>query len=109
MYCRELSQIEDSVALARLIESCGVAALTVHGRTVTERPQHRNRDETIRAISQAVKIPVIAKCVSPYRFHRNADHRFLCVCLRNGGRDCDRVIFGCVWIAIIVRLSNMRT
>ncbi|KAF8571080.1 hypothetical protein P879_04160 [Paragonimus westermani] len=57
---RILPKLEDTLALAKLIESTGVAALTVHGRTPGERPRHRNHDEVIRAISETVSIPVIA-------------------------------------------------
>lgn len=57
---RVLPQVEDTVILARLIESTGVSALAVHGRTKEERPQHKNRNYVIRAISEALSIPVIA-------------------------------------------------
>ncbi|CAH8865627.1 unnamed protein product [Trichobilharzia szidati] len=57
---RILPELEKTIALAKLIESTGVSALTVHGRTVHERPQHRNRNEVIQAIAQAVSIPVLA-------------------------------------------------
>ncbi|KAA3680347.1 tRNA-dihydrouridine synthase 2 [Paragonimus westermani] len=56
----KVKDLEDTLALAKLIESTGVAALTVHGRTPSERPRHRNHDEVIRAISETVSIPVIA-------------------------------------------------
>ena len=44
-----------------MIESCGVAALAVHGRYTEERPRHANRNEYIRAVAEALSIPVIAK------------------------------------------------
>ena len=47
--------------LARLIESCGVSAIGVHGRTRDERPSNSNHDDVIAAVSAAVSIPVIAK------------------------------------------------
>jgi len=49
------------VKLARLIESCGVSAIGVHGRTRDERPSSSNHDDVIAAVSAAVSIPVIAK------------------------------------------------
>ncbi|KAG5448395.1 tRNA-dihydrouridine(20) synthase [NAD(P)+]-like protein [Clonorchis sinensis] len=57
---RILPQLEKTLTLVKLIESTGVAALTVHGRTPSERPQHRNHDEVIVAVASAVSIPVIA-------------------------------------------------
>jgi len=51
------------VRLAQLIESCGVSAIAVHGRTRDERPNHRNHDDVIAAVAAAVSIPVIAKSV----------------------------------------------
>ncbi|OON23313.1 hypothetical protein X801_00772, partial [Opisthorchis viverrini] len=57
---RILPQLEKTLALVKLIESTGVAALTVHGRTPSERPRHRNHDEVIAAVASAVSIPVIA-------------------------------------------------
>ena len=58
---RLLPDLEDSYKLCQLIESCGVAAVAVHGRTKDERPQHPNNNEAIRKISESLKIPVIAK------------------------------------------------
>ncbi|XP_022241457.1 tRNA-dihydrouridine(20) synthase [NAD(P)+]-like isoform X2 [Limulus polyphemus] len=57
---RVLPELEDTIALAKLIESTGVAALTVHGRTKEERPQHQNRTHVIQAVAAALSIPVIA-------------------------------------------------
>ncbi|XP_022667077.1 tRNA-dihydrouridine(20) synthase [NAD(P)+]-like isoform X2 [Varroa destructor] len=52
--------VEATVELCRRIEATGVRALAVHGRTQNERPQHSNRNGTIRAVAKALKIPVIA-------------------------------------------------
>ncbi|KAL5106941.1 tRNA-dihydrouridine 20 synthase NAD P like [Taenia crassiceps] len=57
---RILNTIEETLSLVRLIESTGVAAIAVHGRTREERPQDANHDDVIRAIAQAVKTPVLA-------------------------------------------------
>jgi len=51
------------VRLAQLIESCGVTAIAVHGRTREERPNNGNHDDVIAAVAAAVGIPVIAKSV----------------------------------------------
>uniref|UniRef100_T1JM82 DUS-like FMN-binding domain-containing protein n=1 Tax=Strigamia maritima TaxID=126957 RepID=T1JM82_STRMM len=57
---RVLPELEDTINLCKLIESTGVAAIAVHGRTKDERPRHSNRNEYIRAITQSLSIPVIA-------------------------------------------------
>ncbi|CAH8630389.1 unnamed protein product [Schistosoma rodhaini] len=57
---RILPELEKTIALAKLIESTGVAAITVHGRTINERPVHRNRNEVIQTIANSVGIPVLA-------------------------------------------------
>jgi len=54
-------QIEQTVSLAKLIESCGVAALAVHGRLKEERPNNANHDDVIASVASALRIPVIAK------------------------------------------------
>ncbi|KAL3312483.1 tRNA-dihydrouridine(20) synthase [NAD(P)+]-like [Cichlidogyrus casuarinus] len=58
---RLLPSLEDTLKLARLIESCGVCALTVHGRRKTEKPSDTCRLEEIKRIAEALAIPVIAK------------------------------------------------
>ncbi|KAK6983536.1 tRNA-dihydrouridine(20) synthase [NAD(P)+]-like protein [Biomphalaria glabrata] len=57
---RVLPDIQETVALAKLIESTGVSAIGVHGRTKSERSRDPNRDDYIKAVSNAVSIPVIA-------------------------------------------------
>ena len=57
---RVLPSIEETLSLVKLIESTGVKALGVHGRTQSERPKDSNRNDFIKAIAQTVKIPVIA-------------------------------------------------
>ena len=50
----------NGVAIARLAESAGIAALAVHGRTRADLYQGEAEYETIAAIKAAVRIPVIA-------------------------------------------------
>ncbi|EUB55767.1 tRNA-dihydrouridine synthase 2-like protein [Echinococcus granulosus] len=57
---RILSTMEETLSLVRLIDSTGVAAIAVHGRTREERPRDPNHDDVIRAISQAIKTPILA-------------------------------------------------
>ncbi|GFR72824.1 tRNA-dihydrouridine(20) synthase [NAD(P)+]-like [Elysia marginata] len=57
---RVLPDLQDTIELAKLIESTGVSALAVHGRTKTERSRDNNRDSYIKAIAEALTIPVIA-------------------------------------------------
>lgn len=57
---RILPSVEDTVDLVKRIEKTGIAAIAVHGRKKEERPQHPVHCDVIKAISEAVSIPVIA-------------------------------------------------
>ncbi|MBN3299335.1 tRNA-dihydrouridine(20) synthase [NAD(P)+]-like isoform X1 [Amia ocellicauda] len=57
---RILSSLADTLSLARRIEKTGVAAIAVHGRRKEERPQHPVHCDVIRAVSEALTIPVIS-------------------------------------------------
>lgn len=57
---RVLPELDDTLRLVRLIESCGVSAIAVHGRTKEQRPNQENNIGTLRIISESAKIPVIA-------------------------------------------------
>jgi tRNA-dihydrouridine synthase B len=50
----------NAVAVARIAEDCGIAALTVHGRTREDHYEGEAEYETIAAVKRAVGIPVIA-------------------------------------------------
>jgi tRNA-dihydrouridine synthase B len=50
----------NGVAVARIAEAAGIAALAVHGRTRADLYQGQAEYETIAAIKAAVRIPVIA-------------------------------------------------
>ena len=43
------------------MESTGIAAIGIHGRTRDERPKHKNHNDIIRLIAKSVNVPVIAK------------------------------------------------
>ncbi|XP_042294008.1 tRNA-dihydrouridine(20) synthase [NAD(P)+]-like isoform X3 [Sceloporus undulatus] len=57
---RILPTKEETISLVKKIEHTGVAAIAVHGRKKEERPQHPVHCDLIKAISEAVSIPVIA-------------------------------------------------
>ena len=50
----------NGVTIARIAEDCGIAALAVHGRTRADMYQGEAEYDTIRAIKDAVSIPVFA-------------------------------------------------
>jgi len=50
----------NGLAIARIAEDCGIAALAVHGRTRTDQYMGEAEYETIAAIKAAVRIPVLA-------------------------------------------------
>ena len=81
---RICQQVEATVRLAKMIESTGVAALAVHGRTREERPQHKNRNHVIKAIAETLTIPVIAKLVKGFSSFA-CFARFLELCQRRRG------------------------
>jgi nifR3 family TIM-barrel protein len=51
---------DTAVEFAQMAESCGVAALCVHGRTAQQQYTGRSDREVIARVKQAVKVPVIA-------------------------------------------------
>ncbi len=51
---------KNAVAIARIAEDAGIAALTVHGRTREDRYEGEAEYETIAAVKQSVRVPVIA-------------------------------------------------
>ncbi|XP_022343049.2 tRNA-dihydrouridine(20) synthase [NAD(P)+]-like [Crassostrea virginica] len=57
---RVFSELEETLKLVKVIESTGVSALGVHGRTKEERPRHANRNNVIKTIAEDLSIPVIA-------------------------------------------------
>lgn len=58
---RVLPDMDDTIEFCKKLASTGIAAIGVHGRTIKERPRHPNRNHFIKAISEAVDIPIIAK------------------------------------------------
>lgn len=50
----------NGLAIAHIAQDCGIAAITVHGRTREDQYEGAAEYDTIAAIKQAVKIPVIA-------------------------------------------------
>ncbi|XP_034946812.1 tRNA-dihydrouridine(20) synthase [NAD(P)+]-like [Chelonus insularis] len=57
---RVFDNLQKTIDLVNKLVSTGISAIAVHGRTIHERPQHNNRNEMIKSISQSVSIPVIA-------------------------------------------------
>ena len=51
---------KNGAAIARVAEDCGIQALAVHGRTRSDLFQGEAEYDTIAAIKQAVKIPIVA-------------------------------------------------
>ena len=58
---RVFEDVEETLTLVKELVSTGIAAIAIHGRTKAERPQHQNRNETIKKIAENIAIPIIAK------------------------------------------------
>jgi len=67
---------KNAVAIARIAEDSGIAALTVHGRTRADLYTGEAEYETISAVKQAVRMPIIASgdVVSPEKARYVLDH-----------------------------------
>lgn len=57
---RILPKLEDTIELVKKLSSTGIAAITIHARTINERPQNEPHIDFIREIVKHVDIPVIA-------------------------------------------------
>ena len=56
--------MEDTLRFCEMAQSCGIAAIAIHGRQRDERQQHANRSAYIAYVAERLRIPVIAKCVT---------------------------------------------
>ncbi|XP_003738585.1 tRNA-dihydrouridine(20) synthase [NAD(P)+]-like [Galendromus occidentalis] len=71
---RVFDDVEKTIELCKRMEATGVDAIGVHGRTRDERPQHANRNAAIKAVADALRIPVIANGgSSEIRNHEDID------------------------------------
>ncbi|WP_322996858.1 tRNA dihydrouridine synthase DusB [Castellaniella sp.] len=66
----------NAIRIARLAEDCGIAALTLHGRTRCDLYQGEAEYDTIREVRHAIKIPLIANgdITSPEKARRVLDY-----------------------------------
>lgn len=80
---RVFESIDDTLNLVNELASTGISAIAVHGRTKAERPQHANRNSTIKAIAENIAIPVIAKFV--FIFHPTGTQNNCCYASFSGG------------------------
>lgn len=58
---RILENDQETINFCKVMKENGVSAIAVHGRTVKERPYHRNRNSVIANIAKTVTVPIIAK------------------------------------------------
>lgn len=57
---RILPTVEDTINLVNKFAATGISAIAIHCRTKDERPQHQPHPDVIKAVAQAVNIPIIA-------------------------------------------------
>lgn len=50
---------EDTIEHVKDLVSTGIKAIAIHGRTKDERPQHKPHPEVVKAVAEAIDIPVI--------------------------------------------------
>ncbi|XP_052861369.1 tRNA-dihydrouridine(20) synthase [NAD(P)+]-like [Anopheles cruzii] len=77
---RLLPNIDDTIHLARELESTGISAIAVHGRTKTERPRDPVNEAAIARVAEALEIPVIANGGSQSIMRRNDILKFAKKC-----------------------------
>ncbi|XP_058442755.1 tRNA-dihydrouridine(20) synthase [NAD(P)+]-like [Malaya genurostris] len=69
---RIMPGIDETIKIVKELETTGISAIAVHGRTKTERPRHPVHADVIREIVKAVGIPVIANGGSQ-EIHKRSD------------------------------------
>ncbi|KAL1377936.1 hypothetical protein pipiens_015920 [Culex pipiens pipiens] len=69
---RIMPELDDTLRTVRELESTGISAIGVHGRTKVERPRHPVHTDVIREVVQVLKIPVIANGGSQ-EMHKRSD------------------------------------
>ncbi|XP_049540110.1 tRNA-dihydrouridine(20) synthase [NAD(P)+]-like [Anopheles darlingi] len=57
---RLMPDVDDTIKLARELQSTGISAIGVHGRTKTERPRDPVNEAAIARVAKSLDIPVIA-------------------------------------------------
>ncbi|XP_055586633.1 tRNA-dihydrouridine(20) synthase [NAD(P)+]-like [Uranotaenia lowii] len=77
---RIMPELEDTLHTVRTLESTGIAAIAVHGRTKIERPRHPVHPDVIQKICEITKIPVIANGGSQEMNKRSDILRFRDAC-----------------------------
>ncbi|KAJ8884262.1 hypothetical protein PR048_016119 [Dryococelus australis] len=60
---RILPDLVETIQLCQSLAATGIAAITIHGRTRDERPQHSNHSDVIKDVAEVLDIPIIAKYV----------------------------------------------
>ena len=58
---RCLNTLEETIEFCKMVQSCGVKAIAVHGRFQEERSRSPNHNDFIREVAKQLDIPVIAK------------------------------------------------
>ncbi|XP_039444122.1 tRNA-dihydrouridine(20) synthase [NAD(P)+]-like [Culex pipiens pallens] len=69
---RIMPELDDTLRTVKELESTGISAIGVHGRTKVERPRHPVHTDVIREVVQVLKIPVIANGGSQ-EMHKRSD------------------------------------
>mmetsp|Transcript_7896 Transcript_7896/g.24375 ORF Transcript_7896/g.24375 Transcript_7896/m.24375 type:complete len:409 (+) Transcript_7896:47-1273(+) len=57
---RMLSTVADTIDFCRMVQECGVSAITVHARNIAERPRDPARWKDLAPVFSAISVPTIA-------------------------------------------------
>ena len=109
---RLIPNLEDGLQFMRMIESCGVNAVTVHGRFQSERPKDQVHLDLIKLYAAEVKIPVIANGLAGTR---ESLGEFLTLEKVKNETGCDSLMvarnamWNCSVFKIIRKLKNLQS
>jgi tRNA-dihydrouridine synthase 2 len=57
---RMLKTVEETIQFCRMVEECGVSAITVHARNIKERPRDPARWKDLAPVFSAISVPTFA-------------------------------------------------
>jgi len=103
---RILPTVEETLNLARMIETTGISALGVHGRLKEERPRHPCHNDIIKQVADALNVPVIANGGSKDQIKCYSD---IAPFLQSCGTSSVMIARAAEWNSSVFRKEGLRT